>query len=103
MARVGLPFQPRWRPAVLAGTKTTTVRTRRFGSVGDAFDVEGVAFVLMRVEAMPLAEARDLVWREEGMASPAEFEATWRENHPTRGFRGSDTMWVHAFARAQPM
>lgn len=100
MSVVGLPFQPRWRAAVLAGTKATTVRTRRYGSVGDAFLVEDVRFDLVAVEAMPLAAARDGVWREEGMASPEEFERAWAENHPTRGFRATDTVWVHRFARA---
>lgn len=97
---VRLPFQPRWRPAVLAGAKTTTVRTARAGSPGDTFDVDGVRFVLVRVDPMALAAARDTVWREEGMASPEEFARVWAENHPTRGFRGEDNVWVHRFARA---
>jgi hypothetical protein len=84
---------------VLSGAKTTTVRTRRFGAPGDAFEVEGVAFRLVGVEAMPLAKARDLVWREEGMTSPGEFEAVWCENHPARGFREADAVWVHRFER----
>lgn len=95
-----LPFQPRWRPLVLEGAKTTTVRTRRHGAPGDAFEVDGVRFVLVAVEAMPLARARDLVWREEGMASPDEFERVWAENHPSRGFRAGDQVWVHRFRRA---
>ena len=97
---ISLPFQPRWHPAVLAGTKTTTVRTRRFGTPGDVFEVEGVAFRLVAVEAMTLARARDLAWRDEGMDDPAAFEAAWRENHPTRGWRDADTVWLHRFERA---
>lgn len=100
MPAVRLPFQPRWRPLVLDGTKTTTVRTKRYGAPGDAFELDGVPFVLVAVDAMPLARARDLVWREEGMASPEEFEDVWAENHPARGFRGSDAVWVHRFRRA---
>lgn len=99
MARVDLPFQPRWRPAVLDGSKTTTVRTRRYGAAGDTFELEGVAFTLTRVEAMPLGRARDAVWREEGMASPEEFERVWAENHPAHGFRPGDSVWVHHFAQ----
>jgi Phytanoyl-CoA dioxygenase (PhyH) len=98
--RITLPFQPSWRPAVLSGAKTTTVRTRRYGAPGDAFEVEGVPFRLEAVEAMPLARARDLLWREEGMASPAEFERVWAQNHPSRGFRGADAVWAHRFAHA---
>lgn len=100
--RVRLPFQPRWRPLVLSGAKTTTVRTKRMGAPGDDFAVEGVLFRLVAVESMPLARARDLVWREEGMASPEEFERAWAENHPTRGFRGADAVWVHRFAPSAP-
>jgi len=97
---IELPFQPRWRGAVLDGSKTTTVRTRRYGAPGDTFAVEGVAFVLTGVESMPLAQARERVWREEGMASPEEFERVWAENHPTRGYRAGDSVWVHRFRHA---
>lgn len=85
---------------VLDGSKTTTVRTKRYGTTGDDFEVEGVAFRLLSVDAMMLDAARASVWREEGMASPEEFERTWVENHPARGFRGGDQVWVHRFARA---
>lgn len=98
--RITLPFQARWRPAVLSGEKTTTVRTKRVGSVGDTFEVEGVELTLVAVEMLPLARARDAVWRDEGMASPEEFERVWAENHPQRGFRGEDAVWVHRFERA---
>lgn len=100
--RIALPFQPRWRAPVIAGTKTTTVRTKRHGSPGDEFDVEGIGFELVAVESMSLADARERVWREEGMSSPQEFERVWTENHPTRGFRPSDTVWVHRFRRENP-
>lgn len=99
MALVRLPFQPRWRPLVLSGAKTTTVRTRRHGEAGDEFDVEGARFRLLEVAHAPLSVARDRWWREEGMSSPAEFESVWAQNHPTRGFRGSDQVWVHRFER----
>lgn len=97
---VALPFQAEWRASVLDGRKTTTVRTRRFGAPGEAFEVDGARFVLTAVEAMPLARARDEVWREEGMASLEEFERVWARNHPARGFRGADSVWVHRFRRA---
>lgn len=99
--RVSLPFQPRWRPAVLAGEKTTTCRTKRHGNAGDEFEVEGVDFRIVTAKQMTLGEACQLNWREEGMASPEEFESTWRANHPTRGWRPEDTVWVHHFERAQ--
>ena len=98
--RITLPFHPQWRAAVLAGSKTTTVRTRRYGAPGDTFALDVRAFTLTAVDMMPLAAARDTVWREEGMSSPEEFERTWAQNHPARGFRASDAVWVHRFARA---
>jgi len=85
---------------VLDGSKSTTVRTRRFGAVGDTFVVEGVALRLAAVVAMPLARARDECYRSEGFDSPAAFEAEWLANHPTRGWRPADSVWVHTFARA---
>jgi len=95
--RIALPLQARWRPKVLDGTKTTTVRTKRYGAPGDTFEVEGALFALVAVEAMSLGEARERVWREEGMGSPEEFERVWAENHPARGFRPADAVWVHRF------
>lgn len=94
-----LPFQAQWRPAVLAGSKTTTVRARRYGAPGDTFVVEAATFRLVTVEAMPLSRARE-GWREEGFDSAEAFERAWAENHPTRGFRPGDTVWVHRFVRA---
>ena len=97
--RIHLPFQPQWRAAVLAGTKTTTVRTKRYGQPGDDFEVEGHAFRLVSVQPTTLAAARDTVWREEGMSSVEEFARIWKENHPSRGFRGEDQVWIHLFSR----
>ena len=99
VALVLLMFQERWRPAVLAGSKTSTVRSKRHGSGGDEFEVDGERFVLTAVEPMTLGDARDLLWREEGMDSPEEFERVWRDNHPRRGFQKSDQVWAHRFAR----
>lgn len=95
---IDLPFQERWRAAVIAGTKTTTVRTRRYGAAGDTFEVEGVTFRLLAVDDMPLAAARE-GWHDEGFDSAEAFERAWVENHPTRGFRADDTVWVHRFVR----
>jgi len=86
---------------VLAGTKTTTVRTKRHGEAGDEFDLEGARFRLVEVVGLPLAKARDVAWRDEGMESPEEFEEVWAQNHPTRGFRGEDHVWLHRFTRAE--
>lgn len=99
MALVRLPFQPRWRSLVLSGEKSTTVRTKLYGEAGDVFELEGARFLLLEVVQVSLAEARDRWWREEGMTGPEEFEGVWTENHPQRGFRASDAVWVHRFAR----
>jgi len=96
-----IPFQPTWRPAVLAGTKTTTVRTKRFGTVGDEFLIESTLFRLVAVDAMTLALARDRCWRSDGFGSAEEFERAWVENHPTRAWRATDSVWVHAFERVR--
>ncbi|HWG92409.1 MAG TPA: hypothetical protein VNZ52_16300 [Candidatus Thermoplasmatota archaeon] len=97
MAPVRLPFQERWRPLVLSGVKTTTVRTKAYGQAGDTFEVEGRRFELVEVRALPLREARDTWWREEGMTGPEEFERVWTENHPTRGFNPTHSVWLHRF------
>lgn len=85
---------------MLDGRKTTTVRTKRYGAPGDEFEVDGARFRLLAVHMMTLAAARDAVWHEEGMKTPEEFTRVWNENHPLRGFRGEDAVWVHRFGRA---
>jgi len=94
-----LTFRPEWRAAVLAGAKVTTVRSKRLASVGDEFVVDGARFRVTAVEPITLRDARDKLWRDEGMASPEEFERVWRASHPTRGWRGGDQAWAHRFAR----
>jgi hypothetical protein len=33
------------------------------------------------------------------MTSPEEFVRVWIENHPARGYRDTDQVWVHRFER----
>lgn len=84
----------------MSGAKTTTVRTKRYGAVGDEFEVEGELFKLVEVRQSSLMAARDDVWKDEGMTDPDEFQLEWHKNHPERGFRATDSVWIHRFERA---
>lgn len=102
VAEVALPFRPEWREAVLRGTKTTTVRTRRYGEPGDEFRVDGRRFALEDVRQVPLERARDECHATEGFATREAFEAHWALAHPTRGYRPRDAVWVHRFRALDP-
>ena len=96
---ISIPFQERWRDAILDGSKSATTRTKRCGSAGDTFGAFGAEFELVSVEKLPLQEVSETLYREEGCGSPQEFRKTWAKLHPRRGFVSHQSVYVHRFRR----
>jgi hypothetical protein len=94
-----LPFQPRWREAMLSGRKVCTSRSRRFGRPGDTFQAFGTGFELRAIERLPLLHVKDHLYLQEGCESPDEFQRAWNELHPRRGFVPEQPVYVHWFVR----
>ena len=93
-----LPFKERFRHPILAGRKVCTARTKRYGEPGDVLRTSFGFYVLLeKVCQHTLRDVRDNFWAFEGLASPGEFEAIWKEIHPGRGFDAGQTVWLHTF------
>lgn len=92
-----LPFLPQFRASVRDGRKTATSRTSRYGDAGDVLQGPGVLLRLTSVERVTLQQVQQQHWREEGVASPEEFEEVWRKIHPGRGWDPAQKVWLHFF------
>lgn len=92
-----LPFLPDWRDAMLRGTKTATTRTARHAEEGDTFRAFGARFEIVRVARVTLGEVAREHYREEGVASPEEFERVWVRLHPRAGFVATKAVYLHEF------
>ena len=97
--RVKIPFQERWRDAMLDNRKVCTSRNRRYGKPGDIFQAFGTDFELLTIAEMSLKEVSDNLFQQEGCSSPGEFERLWAELHPRRGFVPGQMVNVHYFRR----
>lgn len=93
------PFVPRFREAILAGRKTATTRTKRYGGQWDRFDIGGDRTIMLTAPPARLTLGGIALnrWRSEGCKSPEDFMKAWADLHPTRGYQGLDLVWFHRF------
>jgi len=94
---VKIPFLDKMVELILAGKKTATTRPRRYGQVGDCFEVQGRAMVLTKVSFMQLDSVANYYYREEGFESPGDFMATWNELHPGMKYDPHRKVYFHTF------
>ena len=93
-----LPFDARWREAMMWGRKTCTSRRKRYK--GSAFDAFGLQFVIVSVELLPLSIVAEHLWAKEGCDSPEDFRAVWVKLHPRKGWQPDQEVFVHHFRRS---
>jgi len=96
--QVKIPFLERFREPMLNGIKTMTSRTRKYGEVGDTFDVFGSTFQITQVCRLELGDIASF-WKEEGCQTLDDFVKTWEKIHPNRPYRLSDRFYVHRFKK----
>jgi hypothetical protein len=97
MAIVAIPFQDKFEPLILNGSKICTSRTKRYGQVGDIFRVGGKWFSLMLIEELALQFIADKLYKAEGLGSPADFISVWRSLPHYKGFQPEQKVFVHFF------
>lgn len=97
MALVEIPFSPEMARAALDGRKCCTSRREVKGDPGDEFGVEGVRFRLLDVQMMHVRDITEKLFRLEGFKSRFTCSQTLHYLYP--GMSGSDSLWVHFFAR----
>jgi len=99
--RINIPFQERWREAILDGRKVCTSRGKRYGKPGDTFGVFGSEFELLAVAKVSLEDVSNHLFRQEGCRSPEEFQEIWVELHHRKGFAPEKMVYVHWFSKKQ--
>ena len=99
---IDIPFLAMWEDAMVAGVKTCTTRSKRYGKPGDRFVAFGRTFELVDVQKKCLGDVADGLWQQEGCHSPQEFRAVWSKIHPRRQYQYWDMRWVHFFKLVPP-
>lgn len=95
---IKIPFNDRFRDAMLSGRKTVTSRTRWYGKVGDTFEVFGRKFIIRERFNCRLDDVITDYLSEEGFASPGDFIEFWQKLHPRRGYNPDQIVCVHKFS-----
>jgi hypothetical protein len=96
---IAIPFLPEFQDRLATGRKIATSRTKRYGRAGQRFTALGMIFKLTAVKKCPLRWVADLMYREEGFETPAQFKSIWTRLHPKRGYRETDEIYLHVFER----
>lgn len=99
--KVHIPFLAIFKEPMLAGTKTCTARTRKYGQPGDTFEAWGATFEIREIVHLLLATVRDKFHLQEGFSSPGEFVAIWWKLHPIKGFDPEAAVYVHSFRKLE--
>mgnify|MGYP000904632167 CR=1 FL=1 len=97
MAAIEISFRPDMREAIVAGRKCCTSRTSCKGRPGDTFAIGTRQYRLTAVRRHPLHYVASVLYKDEGVDSPAEFGALWAEIYPVRGCDPFQLVWVHHF------
>lgn len=95
--KIEIPFN-RWsKNRIQKQMKKATSRYKKYGKVGDIFEVEGTSYVLDLVIHIPLWFVVEDLYRSEGAESLDELIKIWENIHPRKGYRGFDLVWYHHF------
>ena len=98
---VRIPFSRDLAEAVLDGKKTCVVRTRRYGGMGDTFEVVGrfnwCRCRITNQAQMTLENIARGFFAREGFDSPDGFSEEWGRLHPVKGFEPDQLVWLHEF------
>ena len=97
MSKVIIPFRDDMKELIISGAKTCTTRNKRYGCIGDTFDVDKRVFVLTWVSHVYLKQVADTKYKEEGFENTEAFIDVWNQIHPRKGYCHSQAVWLHEF------
>ena len=83
---------------IVAGVKTATSRTHRYGRVGDLLRIAGGYVRLTSVTDEALSDAADAHFAAEGFATREALVKEWVRLHPRSGFVAYQRVYHHVFA-----
>lgn len=95
--KIFIPFNE-WSKERLANqTKKATSRYRKYGNVGDTFEVDDCEYQLELVIKLPLWFIAEELYLSEGAKTIKEFIDIWKDIHQRKGYRPFDEVWYHHF------
>lgn len=98
---IDIPFQPEWYNKMLSGKKTCTSRTKKYGNVGDTFNIFGATFKIVDILYLPLNFISHSLYKEEGCDSPDKFIEIWVKLHPRKGWVPTQLVYAHKFRKEE--
>ena len=94
------PFSKEMREALLDGRKCCTSRSKKYGDIGDTFNVEDEVFRIVDIEPEMLDFITASYHRLEGCRNADEFISLWKRLH--RGIWNPDKEYfVHFIAHVR--
>ena len=94
---IKIPFNEWSEERLENQSKKATSRYKKYGDVGDVFNVNGYFYELELVIKVPLWFVAEDLWSSEGAKSSDEFIRVWKEIHKRKGYKPFDMVWYHHF------
>lgn len=96
--RIKIPFHDRFKIEIVSGRKIYTSRTKRYGKVGDTFQITPmVKCEIVNIRKEKLGIVAEKLWWQEGFRSKEEFIGFWLTIH--RKWSPDKIIWLHRFQR----
>lgn len=93
---------PKLVAAALSGQKTEQRRDGLYAYPGETFVLEGVEFVVTRVDRERIGDMTDADAQAEGYPSLAMYKDLILKMHANMEWNDDGLVWVHRFKRQQP-
>lgn len=87
---------------MLTGKKTMTTRSKKYGDMGDTFEIFGQKFIIKNIVKLRVGVVAYTYYDAEGLNSPEEFIEIWKKIHPMVGFQPDRKYWAHIFIKVEP-
>jgi len=102
--KIEIPFNSRFLIPLLSGKKIATTRSRRYGKIGDYFQLQNhkgkdsdVKFKIISISREKLGDIAMELYHEEGFGSIEEFKEFWLTIH--RKWEPNKKYYLHIFKR----
>jgi hypothetical protein len=102
---IEIPFNGWSKERLEAEEKNATSRNKKYGEIGDMFDVDfddftSKTYILDAVFPLKLKFVGECLYSLEGAESPEEFKQIWCDIHKKIGWTPDKVVWVHLFHEA---
>lgn len=97
MKDIRIPFRAMFKEPLIMGVKTSTLRTKQYGKVGDVFEAFGYRFELIAICPTTVRLGINYLYKQEGFEQPGLLWKVWGEIHPT--LSPEAVVFAHFFKR----